>query len=371
MSERVSWKGGAVCAVLLFLGACAAQSNVPRIDHRCKRVALDPGPRWSFSGIWHKGEDELVLVDVLGGQLLRYDQSGKQVGSIVNPGKGELEFQRPLWLVKAGAEAILIHEFRNIVGLDETLKPVWGRRLDPRDATAQDVTWFGKPVVFDGAVLGPMRIGIGHHSWLGYARMQLGGDFAPRKLISLPAELSEEGRRYTSGGPLVAVAAGGVYVLRFERDPRLQRVLPAPRDLSAFPRGFPPPAAPPVSGPGDMAAADALVRQSRMISGVVGHGEFLYLLTREPASGSGTRWLLHQIDPVRDKLLRQMQLPTTSNGLIVVPGEKLWAFIEKGPVTGSPPAQEIGSVVLIPASVISGEDRGSPPVLQCSTDTTE
>jgi hypothetical protein len=117
-----------------------------------------------------------------------------------------------------------------------------------------------------------------------------------------------------------------------------------------------------------MEAADALIRQSTMIAGVAGQGEFLYLLTREPGSGSGTRWLLHQIDPARDKLLRQIQLPTSSSHLIVVPGEKLWALIEKGPVTGSPPVQEIGSVLMIPASLISGDSHGSTSMLACSTD---
>jgi hypothetical protein len=205
----------------------------------------------------------------------------------------------------------------------------------------------------------------------GLATRAWSSDFAPRKLIALPAESSEGGRRYKFAGPLVAAAAGGVYVLRFEPEPRLQQVLPASRDLSAFPAGFGPPVVPPVSGPGEMEAADALVRQSTMISGVLGHRGFLYLLTREPGSGSGTRWLLHQIDPVRDKLLRQVQLPTASNDLVVVPGENLWAFIEKGPVIGSPPVQEIGSVLMIPASVIAGQDRGSPPMLDCSTSAAE
>ncbi|HEY0158521.1 MAG TPA: hypothetical protein VGF28_14660 [Thermoanaerobaculia bacterium] len=307
-----------------------------------------------------------MVVDVLGGQLIRYDRSGKRVGSVVHPGNGELEFQRPQWLVKTETGAVLMHELRNLIGLDATLKPVWGKRLKPHDATAKDVTWFGAPVVFDGALIGPMRIGVRRDSWLGYARMQLKGDFASQKLVALPAEPSEESRRYTSGGPLVAVAAGGVYVLRFEPEPHLERVLPIPRALSAFPHGFPPPLAPPSSGPGDMAAADALVRQATMVSAVFGHGDFLYVLTREPGSNSGTRWLLHQIDPVKDKLLRQMQLPTSASGLIVVPGEHRWAFIEKGPVTGSFPVQEIGSAVMVPAPVISGEVHG-PPMLDCST----
>lgn len=369
MSRCMSRKGVAAFAALLFIGGCAAQSKLPRVDQSCKRVALDPGPRWSFSAIWHG--DELVVVDVLGGQILRYDRSGKRVGSIAHPGNGELEFQRPGWLVDSGAEAILIHDLRNIIGLDETLKPVWGKRLNRSEVTQDHVTWFGAPVVFDGALISPMRIGAGGDSWFGYGRIGLGGDFTPRKLVSLPAELSEEGNRYRFGGPLVAAAAGGVYVLRFEPEPRLERVLPSPHELSAFPSGFPAPLVPPVSGPGGMEAADALIRQSTMISGVVGHGDFLYLLTREPGPGSGTRWRLHQIDPIRDKLLRQMRLPTSANSLIVVPGEKLWAFIEKGPITGSPPIQEIDSALMIPASVIAVKDPGSPPMLDCSTGPTE
>lgn len=366
MSRRISWKGGAAIAALLCLGACAAQSNLPRIDQSCRTVVLDPGPRWSFSAVWGQQENELVVVDVLGGQLLRYDRSGKRVGSIVHPGNGDLEFQRPGWLVNAGAETILIHEFRNIIAFDETLKPVWGKRLRPADATSEHATWFGVPVVFDGALISPMRIGAGRNSWFGYARLQLGGDFLPRKLTSLPAETSADGRRYTFGGPLVAAGGRAVYVLRFEPQPRLQQLLPAPRDLSAFPSGFDPPLVPAMSGPGDMAAADALIRQSRMIAGLFGHGDFLYLLTREPGSGAETRWLLHQIDPARDKILRQMQLPTAANGLVVAPGENLWAFIEKGAIAGSPPVQEIGSAVMIPAAVISGKDRGSPAMLDCS-----
>lgn len=362
----------ALLSALLFVSGCAAQSSLRRTDQSCTRVALDPGPRWSFSGMWREDGEELVLADLLGGQLLRYDRRGGLIGAIAHPGNGELEFQRPGWLVDAGAETILIHGLKHLVGLDETLNPVWGRRLvGERDDVSEQVTLFGAPAIFEGALISPMRIGSGSDSWFGYGRTDLTGDFTPRKLVSLPAHFSEKGRPYGFGGTLIAVAAGGVYALRFEPEPHLQQLLPTQAALSAFPHGFSAPLVPPVSGPDEMEAADALVRQSTMISGVLGQGRFLYLLTREPGPNSETRWLLHQIDPVADELVWQVRIPTPASHLIVVPGEERWAFVEKGSVTGSPPVQEIGSVLMIPTSVIDGRSRGSSTILDCPTDAKE
>src|SRR5215203_175430 len=82
-----------------------------------------------------------------------------------------------------------------------------------------------------------------------------------------------------------------------------------------------------------------------------GFDGFLYLLTRQPREDRKTLWLLHQIDPRRDQVLGQIELPTSAAHLTIVPGRDNWYVFEKGPVQ-SASQQRIATMLTIPSSLI-------------------
>lgn len=87
-------------------------------------------------------------------------------------------------------------------------------------------------------------------------------------------------------------------------------------------------------------------------AGLYGHGDQLFLLTRQPR-GDRTEWSLHEIDPVEGGVLGSpLVLPTRAEHLTVATSTDKWYFIEKGPVRG-PATQEVQSILTIEAEAIS------------------
>ena len=90
------------------------------------------------------------------------------------------------------------------------------------------------------------------------------------------------------------------------------------------------------------------LESKKMVAGLFGQGQMLYLLTREPAGAEGTRWSLFEIDPRNPgSPQRHLILPTTANHLNLVPGSTSWYVVEKGPVRAWGD-QGIGSYLEIP-----------------------
>jgi hypothetical protein len=95
------------------------------------------------------------------------------------------------------------------------------------------------------------------------------------------------------------------------------------------------------------------IERSKMPVGLYGWEGFLFVLTREPAQGGGTRWMIHKIDPRKDAVVGSSQIPTRANHLTVVPGPKKWAFLEKGRVQDWG-RQRNDRVLFVPASRLRG-----------------
>jgi hypothetical protein len=106
------------------------------------------------------------------------------------------------------------------------------------------------------------------------------------------------------------------------------------------------------------------VEESSLPAGLYGFRDSLYLLTRRPQDGK-TDWTLAQLDPGSGKELRSVSLPTSAAHLTVVPGERYWALVEKGPVE-SWGKQAIETVVFVPTAWIEGSGEGD--LLECTDD---
>ena len=78
-----------------------------------------------------------------------------------------------------------------------------------------------------------------------------------------------------------------------------------------------------------MKAAEA----ATMPVGLYAWDDALFLLYRTYQQGQ-RRWYLSKIDPARDEILWEARLPGASAHMMAIPGEKEWAFLEKGPVLG-------------------------------------
>lgn len=355
--------GGAVWAALaaFVIPGCLTP---PSTAMECRRVNLDPRPRWTFSAEWLSDAEQLVIVDVLGGRILRYDaESASPLGAASHPGNGPKAFDRPLEITRINEQLVLLNRTDHVLGLDSDLSPAWGAKISDIIFPGEErVTHVRSLVGHEGSIVAKVRINQPDgERWWGIGRLVLGDQPSVERLEEFPPETTPVGYAYYAfPGPLLARSGSAVYALRFEGGPRIQRILPSPAPLSSFPAGYQTPNIPRSSGPGSTESHFQAWERSVTPEGLFGRGEFLYLLTRRPAAG-GTEWMVHQIDPAEDRLVRTTTLPTMASHIVVVPGDKEWAIIEKGPVMGNPPEQFIGTAVFVPASFI--EDPEAPAVV--------
>jgi hypothetical protein len=74
----------------------------------------------------------------------------------------------------------------------------------------------------------------------------------------------------------------------------------------------------------------AALRNSTVASGLFCGADRLLLLAHKPRAGGGQQWLVYPIDPLRDVMDAPVELPTTADEIVFVPGRKRWAVLEKG-----------------------------------------
>jgi hypothetical protein len=99
------------------------------------------------------------------------------------------------------------------------------------------------------------------------------------------------------------------------------------------------------------------VEKASMPAGLYGWRGFLYVLSRQPQSG-GTQWRLSKIDPVQDRILGTVILPSRANHLFAVPGSQ-WTFVEKGPALGQRDQQVRGTISLSSKAVDEAFSRAT------------
>jgi hypothetical protein len=166
------------------------------------------------------------------------------------------------------------------------------------------------------------------------------GDTALGCRLTLPMVAALGERSY-----LLALEAEGTAI--YEASPGAE-----PRRLRAFPARFASPAALPLDPTREqIPAVWGEMERSTMPVGIYGWEDALYVLSRSPGA-SGTDWWLTRIDPAQDAETGTVQLGTRANHLLVVPGDRYWALIEKGPVESSFWDQDVTGIVAVSAEQI-------------------
>ncbi len=325
----------------------------------CRRFDLQPRPSWLFWGEWVNDGTELILPETLAGRLLRYKRSGEHLRSIAVPSTSAT-FTRPNSISNTERGVVVLDVADRLVGLQADLRPAWEVRLsDVRFPRGERVEMFHSFIDVDADFIG-FTVLVDEKTqekWWGIARLRLGDSPRVERVHTLPSMMAEEGSFYFShAGPYLAKAGGAIYALLFGRNPHIERLLPAPGRLVTFPAGYNSPALGFNTWDNTVSSFRAWEASTAPVA-LFGRGLFLYLLARRPRADRSTQWTLFQIDPQRDQMIRSIELPTRASHVVVLPGSREWAIVEKGRVAavGDHFEQPVGPVLFIRSSVI--EDR--------------
>ena len=302
-----------------------------------------------------------MLADIAGEALLRYDRAGQLVERVPKPASGVLSYdvateiqQLPDggYVLRSGSTFFLL--------LDEELQPVDSFDLIRRGARWQDESGMiggaRSFAIWNGEFVGLSPVAVEDRVLYAIVRFRL-EDEEPARAEPIPPVSAVEERFLSATSGWGAKIDSGVYaMLPVDEHLALERIAPSSRRLDTFPDDLATvPPIPDFGGREGTAATFAYLEQSRLPVKLYGRGAHLYLLSRQPGA-RGTEWLVHQIDPAKDELVRTLTLPTHANHIVLVPGPDHWAVVEKGPVAG-PGQQAIPTAVLVPSEWI--ESPGS------------
>lgn len=191
--------------------------------------------------------------------------------------------------------------------------------------------------------------------FFGVASIRLGAEesFTPLRQV----DRSTDAGRIVRQLPTLAAAADRAFALLFDDKPHLEQVYPAQRRLRIFPPGC---AALSDLGRGvldDFWGFWRAFDKSPMAAGLVGWGQYLYVLTRQPLEAGEIRWLLYRMDPLADRIEGVVAIPSRAPYLLVIPGPRFWAIVERDlPLE---PVDRNSRVVVVPAARV---EQGAGPI---------
>ncbi len=344
--------------------AAALTAEVEDTALPCHRVALEQSPSFSYSAAWSV-DGRLFVAGPLEGKVFVYDDTGRYMEFIANPGLGPYEFTRPHVVQSFSNGDLVIHESGNhSIWLNNEFQGTRSVRLSAEQfPRLEHVSAVGR--IWNGThLVSRAYLKLDGEDKTGFARFSLGES---PEFLDLAVAFSEdpmdvEARYQRMAGPSTAISDGKIYGLVFGNPSQLYRLSPTVQALEVFPAGYEkltPLPNTPGNALGTALRLKFVQRQSIPVA-LYGHGAYLYLLTRDPLrteDGYKTTWRLHQIDPEADELVRSLTLPTQTEHLLLAPGSQQWALIEKGPVN-EVAQHEIKSMVLVPTPWV--EDPTNP-----------
>lgn len=339
-----------------WVGDASAQS--------CRSLSLSPQPYWVFSGSWSPDESSLLLLDVARKSLLSYPVNGGPAEVVMGSGKVDGTRENQLSLIQRDAGGFVLegpNGFLQRLGpgfeverdfgwaVDEQSRKAGLKSLDSWVVSGDEILLYGDYRHFSG-------------TWLSvFAKASLDDLDDVQILHWLPARHPAR-RFYLNAQQFIATVNGKGYFL-LQDDPvsvwevdllqdgtdslrRLEGVMPSKlRQRVDIPE--------PVGVDSIPLLYEAQTRV-RSVTALFGQGDHLYLLGREPGE-TGTRWSLTVVDPASDRVVRTLYLPSTAPHLIVLPGSKDWALVEKGEVRAFGD-QAVERALLLPTEWFSDAD---------------
>jgi hypothetical protein len=301
-----------------------------------RRVALREPPAWSNSAAWSPDGASLIIADTKRRVLMQFSLDGHLQQTITALGSD-------LSLIQGTAGGYLV-EARDggFVWLDGRFSTQ--RTLDVKAETSDKPTKITS--VFGWTSNGDNLLTVSDFEQGGTAKSSLLKISYHSPLVAEPIEAvgSKARRFFLLGYPLLANADNKGYMLMLEDTAKILEVGLGVRELHSFPSEYR--TVPDLPTPKNAAEAFAPIERATMAISLIGWRDMLYLITRKPLGEGRTQWTMWPIQPREDRMLAGKVLPTQAAHILVVPGPKKWAILEKGPVLANG-TQDISSVLLI------------------------
>ena len=332
----------------------------------CKRTDLRTGPIWTTSGAW-KG-DELLLADNLNNSILRFSEEGRFLGSAPEALMREFSISgiRPY-----GSGYMLSSSGGSIIWIDKDYYPV---RRSATFTSVQKPTTISIRSRFDWSFVRPAATkSSGEAEMISFSDVDSTSGITRTGFIRYSAQhpadvtLLAGGDRsgdeaaltfYLLGFPYITSIGSTAYAIDFARGlPRLLKNRGSGDglvDLNAD-LGTSRIALPKFEGQKSVVALMQAVEKTTMPVGLYAWEGFLYVL-RHTGQAQGPTWTLQKIDPRDGVTVGETTLPLHASHVTVVPGKKIWVFIEKGSVLGFG-NQVVQSAYFVPADLIFSMSR--------------
>lgn len=315
-----------------------------------ERVSFSQAPRWTNSGVWDDS-GRLVIVDVLMSRLLMYGADGKLIREIPDQG-----FALPALIHRAGPGSFWVEaEDGRLVRLDEKFRPeesildLTKKVSSPKGSLISVSGWVP---LNDSEVLvfGDMEGAQGARGVV--VRVPLARPEAFKVLQEIDIA-SIAHRFFLLGQPYLAAVEGSPYFLLMGDTPRIvDGDQPGFRLVRSSGQALGPPDLPERITMSTTKAFFEKLASSSSPAGIYGWRGSLYVLMRWANAKGARTWNLLKINPETNKIVWNRPIDTDAAHLLVVPGDKYWAFVEKGPVKGAA-NQEIKSFLRVPSEELS------------------
>lgn len=357
-----------ICLGLLFVGIQplgASQSRQAPIEKSgsCPVVGFeaDTRPGWATTGDW-TSPDELLLIDALQKEFLRYNDQGAFLGRQLKPTEVGIKkhFKDFLPVVAHGSQERL---WVQLVGT-RMAKVEWG------EVTATLDLW-GLPLRDDAKLVGILGWTLSDNELFGYGTFEMKDESIRAGFFRLNLEAPSDTAIiqdfprdspvhiwYRLGHNYLASLDGAEYALWVDEDAvSLLRYTPdndSLHELTVIPDELrSPPALPKFESARDFRDVMTAVQNATMPTGLHAWEGYVYLTWRSRHSSGRQNWFVSRIDPERGEIIETTALPSEANHLLVIPGSESWALVEKGPVEGFG-FQTTERLRYIPASEIRG-----------------
>jgi hypothetical protein len=318
-------------------------------------ITLDSRPSWVVSAAWDSGERHILMVDITKGSILRFDLNGHLDQRIAFTAG-----DKPAFIYRRKDGGYLIKDARTRVSwIGEDLasnREEADLRESSKGPTFLDSAFGLAPVGDNMLIFGDLKTasqgdhGKPERTWKSaLVRTRPGRASCVETIHAM--EYTDPARNfYLLGYPLLAEANNKGYALIMDDKPYILEAGFGVRRLSAFPPKYGRPTLPEVINKDSVVNTyDSIVRSKAAI-GLIGWKDSLFILARQPARTKGTQWQLWKVDPTKDSIVGgPIQLPTIAEHIILVPGNRYWAIVEKGRVK-APQVQEVNGVILVPSS---------------------
>jgi len=314
-----------------------------------ERISFTRPPSWTLSGVWAP-DDKLLLVDVLRSQIKSYSPSGAFEGTISKEFKGQ-KFTKPLtmqyasggrfWVEDEDGRFVLLdrgYRILKVVDLKALAKGPFGELRAVYQWVPLDNEFF----IFGDLVKGEEATS---------AFMRIPLDHPEQSQVVAQIGINDPARRfYFLGSPYLAAARGNPYYVAMDQTPHVAS--PSPQKiyftLGTDKQVVKRPRLPEEHGRAASHDIYQALEESTLPSGLYGWHENLYVLARIPGTLGRTHWLLLKVDPKTGGTIWSRPIDSMANHLVVVPGEKYWAFVEKGPVEDAG-LQQVASFLRVPS----------------------